>query len=195
MKTALMSRVQGSEVFSWRFLMSRGSANRLRDVDDDHPRLQSTIYESASYHRSIKLTKKEYNMAMFARHTMLRQSCLKAPSTRMVSARLISTFAASAPIPASRYPRTLTTPQISRWLESCLISRARGTVGHQSRVAAFHASARRAILPAGPRKLQFQGSKDYNANHSLRENHWWRSVMILQSSRRVTPVLMPFSSE
>ena len=184
--------------------MSRGSANRLRDIDDDHPRLweltvvtnkQSTIHESASYPRSIKLIKEEHNMAMFARPTTLRQSCLKASSTRIVSARLTSTFAASASIPASRLPQTLTTPQTPRWPESCPIPLAQGTFRNQSRVAAFHASAPRAILPAGPRKLQFQGSKDYKANPLLRENHWRRSVIVAKTSPRIVLVLMSLSSK
>ncbi len=84
-------------------------------------------------------------MASIFRPTMLRQRCLAAASKRTFSTKLTSSF------PAINKPAaSLLTRQVVR------SAFAKDALPGSIRVAAFHASGRRAILPALPRKPELQ---------------------------------------
>ena len=81
-------------------------------------------------------------MASIVRPTMLRQSCLKAVSKRAFSTKPTSTF------PAINKPAvSVLSKQVAR------NAFAKDALPSAVRVAAFHASGRRPILPPLPRKF------------------------------------------
>ncbi|KAI9719415.1 MAG: hypothetical protein M1812_003486 [Candelaria pacifica] len=92
-------------------------------------------------------------MALFARPAMVRKACLNAPSTLTLSSRLTFTSRAPASSLATRLPLAISRSQSLRFPESHRNVHSHGVFESQSRVAAFHASARRSILPAGPQKI------------------------------------------
>lgn len=103
-------------------------------------------------------------MASIVRPSLLRQTCLAAATKRAFSTKVSSSFPTAISKPAasvlSRQP-----------IRSAFV---RDSIG-STRVAAFHASGRRAILPAGPQSIQGTANDPAPvpvANPSHGSYHW-----------------------
>lgn len=80
------------------------------------------------------------DMASVVRPALLRQTCRAATSKRTLSTKLPTTF----------LPRTKVALDVPRQAGNAFVKNA---LANSTRVAAFHASGRKALLPAGPRTL------------------------------------------